>query len=68
MVCFCFLVDQKRKVRRTRPVAGTCSRCGRGAKVADMETSTRFCRIPMYSTFWKAIICSTCGALLKSYR
>ncbi|ONI12864.1 hypothetical protein PRUPE_4G187900 [Prunus persica] len=42
MVCFCFLVDQRRKVRRSKPVAGTCSRCGRGASVADLRTSTRF--------------------------
>nr|GLL22646.1 hypothetical protein F511_07170 [Ipomoea trifida] len=40
MVCFCFLVDQKRKVRRSKPVAGSCSRCGHGAAVADMTTAT----------------------------
>ncbi|RXH83073.1 hypothetical protein DVH24_003571 [Malus domestica] len=43
MVCFCFLVDQRRKVWRTKPVAGTCSRCGSGASVADIKTSTRNC-------------------------
>ncbi|KAF9672861.1 hypothetical protein SADUNF_Sadunf11G0088100 [Salix dunnii] len=26
MVCFCFLVDQTRKIRRFKPVAGSCSR------------------------------------------
>ncbi|QHN96054.1 uncharacterized protein DS421_18g615090 [Arachis hypogaea] len=41
MVCFCFLVDQRRKVRRSKPVAGSCSRCGRGASVADIITQTR---------------------------
>ncbi|KAL0549878.1 hypothetical protein IC582_014368 [Cucumis melo] len=66
MVCFCFLINQKRKVRQTKPVAGTCSRCGRGAQVADMETSTTFCRIPIHSTSWKAIICSTCAQFLTS--
>ncbi|KAL1346145.1 hypothetical protein AAHE18_08G169200 [Arachis hypogaea] len=40
MVCFCFLVDQRRKVRRSKPVAGSCSRCGRGASVADIITQT----------------------------
>ncbi|KAK6946766.1 Pumilio RNA-binding repeat [Dillenia turbinata] len=43
MVCFCFLVDQKRKIRRSKPAAGICSRCGGGASVADMKTATRFC-------------------------
>ncbi|WRX15020.1 hypothetical protein QQP08_007507, partial [Theobroma cacao] len=40
MVCFCFLVDQTRKVSRSKPAAGFCSRCGGGASVADMKTST----------------------------
>ncbi|XP_022860056.1 uncharacterized protein LOC111380659 [Olea europaea var. sylvestris] len=43
MVCFCFLVDQTRKVRRCKPAPGICSRCGSGASVADMKTATRFC-------------------------
>ncbi|KAG8641478.1 hypothetical protein MANES_13G150400v8 [Manihot esculenta] len=51
MVCFCFLVDQTRKVRRSKPAAGTCSRCGGGASVADMKTSTRFCCVPFYCLF-----------------
>ncbi|KZV52215.1 hypothetical protein F511_07170 [Dorcoceras hygrometricum] len=40
MVCFCFLVDQTKKVRRSKPAAGICSRCGGGASVADMKTAT----------------------------
>ncbi|KAG6414450.1 hypothetical protein SASPL_127172 [Salvia splendens] len=36
MVCFCFVVDQTRKVRQQKPAAGICSRCGGGASVADM--------------------------------
>ncbi|KAM7492616.1 hypothetical protein LguiA_035537 [Lonicera macranthoides] len=67
MVCFCFLVDQKRKMKRTKPVAGMCSRCGGGASVADMKTDTRFCYIPFYSKSWKAIVCTFCGTTLKSY-
>ncbi|KAI6687342.1 hypothetical protein NL676_024170 [Syzygium grande] len=58
----------ERKVRRSKPVAGTCSRCGRGASVADMKTVTRFCYVPLYWKSWKAIICTFCGAILKSYR
>ena len=68
MVCFCFLVDQTRKVRRSKPAAGTCSRCGSGASVADMRTATRFCHVPFYWKSWKAIMCTFCGAILKSYR
>ncbi|XP_076913678.1 uncharacterized protein LOC143572385 [Bidens hawaiensis] len=68
MVVFCFLVDQTRKIRRTKPVAGLCSRCHRGAQVADMLTATRFCYIPFYWRSWKAIICTFCGATLKTYR
>ncbi|XP_059664530.1 uncharacterized protein LOC132310367 [Cornus florida] len=67
MVCFCFLVDQKRKMRRTKPVAGMCSRCGCSASVADMKTATRICYIPFYWKYWKAIVCTFCGAILKSY-
>nr|GLL47058.1 uncharacterized protein LOC104212233 [Ipomoea trifida] len=67
MVCFCFLVDQKRMMRRSKPVAGMCSRCGSGAKVADMTTATRFCYIPFYRKSWKAIVCTFCGSILKSY-
>ncbi|KAG5553946.1 hypothetical protein RHGRI_011721 [Rhododendron griersonianum] len=33
-------------MRQSKPVAGTCSRCWRGASVADMRTATRFCYIP----------------------
>ncbi|XP_073029757.1 uncharacterized protein [Primulina eburnea] len=68
MVCFCFLVDQKRVIRRSKPVAGMCSRCRHGALVADMQTSTRFCYIPFYWKSWKAIVCCFCGSILKSYR
>ncbi|XP_021685176.2 uncharacterized protein LOC110668294 [Hevea brasiliensis] len=68
MVFFCFLVDQTRKVRRSKPAAGTCSRCGGGASVADMKTCTRFCYVPFYWKSWKAIICTFCGAILRSYR
>ncbi|XP_027186626.1 uncharacterized protein [Cicer arietinum] len=68
MSCFCFLVDQKTKIRRSKPVAGTCSRCRSSARVADMMTQTRFCYVPVNSKYWKAIICSFCGAILKSYR
>ncbi|RDX94218.1 hypothetical protein CR513_23433, partial [Mucuna pruriens] len=42
MVCFCFLVDQRREVQRSKPAAGICSRCGGGASVADMKTATRY--------------------------
>ncbi|KAK1283771.1 hypothetical protein QJS10_CPB21g00715 [Acorus calamus] len=68
MVFFCFLVDQKRMVRNSKPAAGICSRCGGCASVADMETATRFCYVPIYRKSWRAIICTFCGALLKSYR
>ncbi|KAJ7981696.1 CHD3-type chromatin-remodeling factor PICKLE like [Quillaja saponaria] len=68
MVCFCFLVDQKRKIRRSKPVAGMCSRCRSGASVVDMITATRFCHVPFYWKSWKAIMCTFCGAILKSYR
>ncbi|XP_074369234.1 uncharacterized protein LOC141710568 [Apium graveolens] len=67
MVCICFLVDQRRMKKNMKPVAATCSRCGCSAKVADMETSTRFCKIPFYWNSYKAIICTYCGATLKSY-
>ncbi|KAM7498746.1 hypothetical protein LguiA_023160 [Lonicera macranthoides] len=67
MVCMCFMVDQKRKTRRTKPLAGTCSRCGGSARLAEMETSTRFCYIPFYWKSWKAIVCAVCGVILKSY-
>ena len=63
----CFLVDQKREMRRHRPVAGMCSRCGAAASVADMKMATRFCFVPFYFKSWKAIICTFCGATLKSY-
>ena len=43
MVFFCFLVDQRRTVRSSKPAAGICSRCGGCASVADMETATRVC-------------------------
>ncbi|KAJ4801610.1 methionyl-tRNA synthetase [Rhynchospora pubera] len=68
MVFFCFLVDQRKKMRSSKPVAGICSRCGGCASVADMETSTRFCYVPVHRRVWRAIVCTFCGALLKSYR
>ncbi|KAK1309599.1 hypothetical protein QJS10_CPA09g01428 [Acorus calamus] len=55
-------------VRNSKPAAGICSRCGGCASVADMETATRFCYVPIYRKSWRAIICTFCGALLKSYR
>ncbi|CAA7044006.1 unnamed protein product [Microthlaspi erraticum] len=45
MVCFCFLVDQKKEVKGSKPAAGMCSRCGRCARVADMKTSTSVFKI-----------------------
>ncbi|KHG06320.1 hypothetical protein F383_32189 [Gossypium arboreum] len=56
MVCFCFLVDQTKKVSKSKPAAGFCSRCGGGASVADMKTCTRFCYVPFYWKSWKAIV------------
>ncbi|CAL9134808.1 hypothetical protein MUK42_05826 [Musa troglodytarum] len=67
MVFFCFLVDQRRRVRSSKPVAGICSRCGACASVADMVTCTRFCYVTVHRKTWRAIICTFCGALLKSY-
>lgn len=67
MAIFCFLVDQRKQVRGRKPAAGLCSRCGGGAVVADMRTSTRFCGVPFYRKAWKAIVCHFCGAVLKSY-
>ncbi|KAG6471014.1 uncharacterized protein LOC122032472 [Zingiber officinale] len=67
MVVLCFLVDQRRRVRSTKPAAGICSRCGACARVADMETATRFCYVPVHRKSWRAIICTFCGALLRSY-
>nr|GEX61992.1 hypothetical protein [Tanacetum cinerariifolium] len=58
MACFCFLVDQSRQVRKCKPAAGLCSRCGGGASVADMKTATRFCHVPFYWKSWKAIMCT----------
>ncbi|KAG6420449.1 hypothetical protein SASPL_116976 [Salvia splendens] len=68
MVWFCFLVDQTRKVRKQKPAAGICWRCGGGASVADMKTATRFCYVPFYWKTWRAIVCTFCGSILKSYR
>jgi hypothetical protein len=69
MVFFCFLVDQRRTVRSSKPAAGICSRCGGCASVADMETSTRLCYLlTVHRRTWRAIICTFCGAMLKSYR
>ncbi|XP_072147685.1 uncharacterized protein [Setaria viridis] len=69
MVFFCFLVDQRRTVRSSKPAAGICSRCGGCASVADMETSTRVCYLlTVHRRTWRAIICTFCGAMLKSYR
>ncbi|XP_020255313.1 uncharacterized protein LOC109832303 [Asparagus officinalis] len=70
MVFFCFLVDQKRMIKDSKPAAGICSRCGGCggcASVADMETATRFCYVKVYRKSWRAIICTFCGAMLKSY-
>ncbi|CAN6453420.1 unnamed protein product [Victoria cruziana] len=67
MAFFCFLVDQRRTVESTKPAAGLCARCNAGARVANMKTSTRFCSVPFYSRNWKAIVCSFCGTILKSY-
>ncbi|XP_065009599.1 uncharacterized protein LOC135639671, partial [Musa acuminata AAA Group] len=67
LVFMCFLVDQRRTTRSSKPAAGICSRCGACARVADMETTTRFCYVPVYRKTWRAIICTFCGALLKSY-
>ncbi|XP_004139958.2 uncharacterized protein LOC101208066 [Cucumis sativus] len=68
MVFFCFMVDQKRKVRRSRPAPGICARCGGGASVADMKTAVRFCHVPFYWKSWRALICTFCGSVLRSYR
>ncbi|XP_039019884.1 uncharacterized protein LOC120151535 [Hibiscus syriacus] len=68
MVCFCFLVDQTKEMSKSKPAAGFCSRCGGGASVADMKTRTRFCYVPFYWKPWKAIVCTFCGAILRSYR
>ncbi|KAB2044126.1 hypothetical protein ES319_D01G068100v1 [Gossypium barbadense] len=68
MVCFCFLVDQRHMLMSSKPAAGTCLRCRRGASVGLMKTVTRFCYVPIYWKSWKAIICTFCGAVLKSYR
>ncbi|KAL7585911.1 hypothetical protein Lser_V15G44839 [Lactuca serriola] len=67
MVCFCFLVDQTRQVRWCKPIVGLCSWCGGGASVADMKTATRFCYVLFYWKSWKAIMCTLCGAILKTY-
>ncbi|NP_001314860.1 uncharacterized protein LOC100279061 [Zea mays] len=69
MVFFCFLVEQRRTVRSSKPAAGICSRCGGCASVADMETATRVCYLlTVHRRTWRAIICTFCGAMLKSYR
>jgi len=69
MVFFCFLVDQRRKVRSSKPAAGICSRCGGCASEGDMETATRVCYLlTVHRRTWRAIICTFCGAMLKSYR
>ncbi|CAF1943137.1 unnamed protein product [Brassica napus] len=39
----------------------------RGAVVAEMKTSARFCGVPFYRKAWKAIVCHFCGAVLKSF-
>ncbi|KAL0328100.1 UNVERIFIED_CONTAM: hypothetical protein Scaly_2242600 [Sesamum calycinum] len=61
------LIDHP-EVRQSKPAAGICSRCGGGASVADMKTATRFCYVPFYWKNWRAIICTFCGAILRSYR
>ncbi|XP_009412430.2 uncharacterized protein LOC103993915 [Musa acuminata AAA Group] len=67
MAFFCFLVDQRRTVRSSKPAAGICSRCGGCASAADIVTLTRFCYVPVHRKTWRAIICTFCGAFLKSY-
>ncbi|KAK9007989.1 hypothetical protein V6N11_074896 [Hibiscus sabdariffa] len=57
-----------KEVSKSKPAAGFCSRCGGGASVADMKTRTRFCYVPFYWKSWKAIVCTFCGAIFRSYR
>ncbi|KAK9152616.1 hypothetical protein Sjap_000096 [Stephania japonica] len=67
MVCFCFLVDQRQMTRKIKPVAAMCSRCGCSASVADMKIETRFCYVPFCWRSWRAVICTFCGSILRSY-
>lgn len=68
MAFFCFLVDQRRSVRGSKPTAGLCARCGGGASVAEVETATRFCGVPLHRRCGKAIICTFCDSVLKTYQ
>ncbi|XP_078429441.1 uncharacterized protein LOC144701506 [Wolffia australiana] len=67
MVFFCFMVDQRRTTRSTKPVAGMCGRCGGGARLAEMQTATRVCYVAVHRRAWRAIVCTFCGSVLKSY-
>ncbi|XP_078428600.1 uncharacterized protein LOC144700898 [Wolffia australiana] len=67
MVFFCFMVDQTRTTKSTKPAAGMCGRCGSGARVAEMQTATRVFYVPVHHKSWRAIVCSGCGSILKSY-
>ncbi|XP_057855689.2 uncharacterized protein LOC131065236 isoform X2 [Cryptomeria japonica] len=61
--------SEKRRVKNAKPVAGMCSACGAGACVVEVHAQRRlFLLIPLYSRTWRAIVCPSCGALLKSYK
>ncbi|KAH0984474.1 hypothetical protein GBA52_011651 [Prunus armeniaca] len=69
MVVFCFLVDQiEASAAEQGRRQGSASRCGGGASVADMKTAYKILLRPFYWKSWRAIICTFCGAILRSYR
>ncbi|BBN18017.1 hypothetical protein MPTK1_7g18870 [Marchantia polymorpha subsp. ruderalis] len=64
---FCFICDQKRRVKSAKPANGLCGNCGGGASDVKVKDTCRFCFIPLCWRTHHTIMCRQCGARLRSH-
>jgi hypothetical protein len=62
----CCVCDEKRRVTGSSPAAGVCPNCGGGASQVRVLNMFRFCFIPVCCTTHRRLMCTRCGAQLRS--
>ncbi|CAM6129027.1 unnamed protein product [Calypogeia fissa] len=57
---FCFICDEKRRVKSSQPATEVCANCGQSATDMEVQDTYTFCFVPLFWRSHREIMCNNC--------
>ncbi|ERN07452.1 hypothetical protein AMTRI_Chr12g241830 [Amborella trichopoda] len=65
-MCLVFVCDEEERVVGRYAAPGNCPYCGGAVQTIDVESSWRFCFLPLSFNMKRRFLCTICGRKLVS--